>query len=486
VATDPFLHASGGRGGHLYFYRRTPSGWAFHQRIISPPDKAFEALAIDGNTLVVGDYLWGGLLGKVYAFSWSGSEWEKTQELDADGLSVTEYPSYGSSVDVSDDVLVVGAPGVDHPIDGGGEIRIYERAASQWVAAARFRLWPIPKMDGHGEYEHYYLGLSVAVSGNTVVAGASGNFGAVYVYERGSSGWSQTAILENPSPQAFDTFGRSVDISGDVILVGQPAIHAAPTPRSGRAFVYERNTSGDWDLAREIRASDGYAGQDHGDDFGGSVSLDSEDRLVVGAADGRYNGPSTGTVYLFERGDNGWPETENVRFVASDSSGLGDWLGGDTEIHEGFLIAGAIGAWHGGVREGKAYLFSVELSESYCEPTNSTRLGITGSQEVAAEELTLTVHDAPANTLGLFLLSPQRGSYPFGAATLCLGAPVTRIGYEFIGPEGVALHCLHFNAPWIQTKLVPGSTWYFQLAHEREPGAGRLDHLSNAVWLTLR
>jgi hypothetical protein len=482
VVTDPVTHGYGARGGHLYFYRRTPSGWVFHQSVIGPPGSLFEALAIDGDTLVAGDYPWAGR-GRVHVFGWSGNEWVKTQELDPDGLAVAENPAFGASVALSGDVLVVGAPSVDHPVEDGGEIRIYERTGGTWQAAARFRLPPLPEVLS-GEY--YWLGISVAVSGNTVIAGAYGNVGAAFVYERGSSGWSPAAILENPSPHDYDNFGRAVDISGDLIVVGQPAWHALHPPRPGKAFLYERNPSGKWILSQEIRASDGYADSELGDVFGGAVALDGPYRLVVGAYRGRYSGPETGTVYLFEKGEQGWPTTENVRYVASDSSGQNDLLGVSVAIHDGFVVAGATNAWHEGTPEGKAYVFSVELASTYCETASPTRIGMTGSETASDQNLTLTVHDAPKDALGLVFIAPQRGSYPFEGQILCLGSPVGRVGWIQTGSEGIALHGLDFDAPWIQNKLVAGSTWFFQLAHEREAGSGRLDRLSNAIRLRLR
>ncbi len=464
--------------GEVYMYRRTQSGWAFRQRIIGEVGSGFGgSLAIEDNTLVVGAWIWGGQLGKVCIFEWTGSTWTKTQEIIPDGLPSLDEPRFGKAVALSGDVLVVGAPEVTYAVPKGGEVRVYERIGGAWEPAARFRLPPILETLSH---EYLVLGFSVAASGNTVVAGAAGNKGAVYVYERAAAGWSRTAILEDPFPDNGDNFGWSVDIDRDTLVVGRPhviGIHA----RVGKAFVYERGVAGTWALMKEIRASDGYSG----DYFGHSVVVE-ENGIAVGAPYGRFSGPATGTVYLIQRGVNGWPATEDVRMIASDSSGQSDRVGGSVDMHRGLIVAGAIGGWDEGIREGKAYAFAIELGGAYCDPADSGGiLRVTGSEVAKDQHLILAVHGAPANVRGLFLFSPRPGSYPFGAETLCLGAPVSRLGYVHTGPEGVAMYDINFEAPWLD-ELIAGTTWYFQFAHQRQQGTGRLDLLTNAVSLTLQ
>ncbi len=352
--------------GEVYLYRRTSCGWFFQQRLIGEEDSAFGgSLAIDGDTLAVGGWLWGGQLGKVYIFQFTGAAWVKTQEILPDGLEGFERPKFGNSVALSGDVLVVGAPWVDAPVEDGGEVRVYERVVGTWQPAARFRLPPVPEVLAG---DLYGLGYSVAVSGNTIVAGAPLQVGAVYTYERGPNGWLPAAVIENPSPELGDTFGYSVGISGEHLVIGMPATVGSHY-RPGKAYILERTGSGTWNLEQEIRASDGYADGDHGDDFGAAVAVDG-DHVIVGALNGRMNGPDTGTLYLFTRTPSGWPATENLRLIASDSSGQSDRLGAAVDMEGPFVVGGAIGGWCEGIREGKAYAFALELGESYCEPTD--------------------------------------------------------------------------------------------------------------------
>ena len=47
------------------------------------------------------------------------------------------------------------------------------------------------------------------------------------------------------------------------------------------------------------------------------------------------------------------------------------------------------------------------------------------------------------------------------------------------------MHDLPFDAPWLASRLVPGSTWYFQFAYERHAGARRIEEIPHAPSLTL-
>ena len=109
------------------------------------------------------------------------------------------------------------------------------------------------------------FGGSVAVSGDTVVVGASGEdssstgvnstpneladaSGAAYVFVRSGSTWSQQAYLKARNTGAGDAFGSSVAVSGDTVVVGaqfedssSTGVNSAPDELalgSGAAYVF--------------------------------------------------------------------------------------------------------------------------------------------------------------------------------------------------------------------------------------------------------
>jgi hypothetical protein len=82
-----------------------------------------------------------------------------------------------------------------------------------------------------GQYDSF--GYSVALSGDTLVVGASGHGtssqGAAYMFARSGTTWTQQAELTAAEAQQDDVFGASVAMSGNTIAIAAPG-HIASTP----------------------------------------------------------------------------------------------------------------------------------------------------------------------------------------------------------------------------------------------------------------
>jgi len=195
------------------------------------------------------------------------------------------------------------------------------------------------------------FGSSVAISGNTMVVGAEledggagdpvMDCGAVYIYERSSSGsttWEQKKILYASNRETSDAFGQAVAINGDTIVVGARMEGGGdnnPLPGSGAAYIYERNLGGanNWGQAKIIRASDAAMNSM----FGHSVAI-HVDRVVVGALlmDGVFS--DSGAAYLYERnegGPNNWGQVKILKpsdAVSEGQFGSSVAIEGDTIV----------------------------------------------------------------------------------------------------------------------------------------------------------
>ena len=476
-------------GGRTQFFRRDSGGWSFSQAVRGPVGSRFGgALSVDQTTVAIGAPNWdwkNTRRGKAYTYSLQNGQWQRTQEFLPKKLN--NKSDFGTSVAVSGDVLVVGAPGQNLLVPRGGEVFIYERTSGVWRLVDRMRLPPVAKTFS---LDYRRLGSSVAVDGNVIVAGAPGLTGAAFVYERGPSGWARRAVLEDPTPQIGDIFGGSVDVSGDTIIVGEP-VTGTTQYRPGSAFIFEKDAAGTWNLDKEIRPTDGFTTSISGDHFGMAVSVDG-DRVFVGMPHGRITGFDTGTGYLFERGPNGWPITETERLIAAKPWGISDLMGQSVALSGGFMVAGAIGAYIGPNRTGAAYVFEVELGQAYCPNVpNSTgqpgQLTATGSSRIAAQDLTLSVRQCPANRFGAFAMSSTRANQPLADGLMCLGAPRHRLlPAVFTGPGGHAIYDLDFGDPVIAGSLTAGSTWCFQFWYLDPAGGTSGSNFSNAIALTLR
>jgi hypothetical protein len=194
------------------------------------------------------------------------------------------------------------------------------------------------------------FGASVAIEGNIVVVGAYQNdsngsdCGAAYVYELSGSQWIQKQKLVPSDGVAGDKFGKSVAIQGDTIVVG-----SYYDDSNGSAYVFTR--SGDvWIQQQKLVAPD--AAPD--DRFGCSVSIDNN-TIVVGAY--RCNG-YTGSAYVFTRTGTNWGFQEKL--TASDAKS-GEYFGYSVAIDNNTIIIGVpYDDYSGDVDAGCAYLYRLQ------------------------------------------------------------------------------------------------------------------------------
>jgi hypothetical protein len=201
------------------------------------------AISADGTTLAVGAPLEGvnDPLGAVFIFKRQQSgQWSEEARLKATRLD-TQW--FGRSVGLSanGDTLVVsatndhsGAAGVNGddpdtatPLAWSGAAYVFTRSGVHWSRQAYLKASNPDSSD--------YFGFSVAVSGDgdtvavgarledsnaTGVGGAQGDdsaqaAGAVYVFTRSGTEWSQQAYVKASNTDADDEFGWSVALSSD-------------------------------------------------------------------------------------------------------------------------------------------------------------------------------------------------------------------------------------------------------------------------------
>lgn len=201
------------------------------------------------------------------------------------------------------------------------------------------------------------FGFAVAVDADTLAISAPRgpsagcpDCGTVTMFGRVGEAWNilQTIAAENVS--GFSDFGRSVAMSGDVVVVGAPLEHAAGT-RSGVAYVYRR-ANDSWVFEGELLGTD----TSPGDEFGNHVVVEG-DTIVVAAY--QHDNASqlmenSGAVYVFKRVGAMWQQTEKL--IGSDTQAQ-DFFGSSLAIHGDTLLVGAFRHDHGLLEAGAAYVF---------------------------------------------------------------------------------------------------------------------------------
>jgi hypothetical protein len=202
--------------GAAYVFVRTGGVWTQQQELTASDGVAGDqfgvSVSLSGDTTVVGAYGKNLYQGAAYVFVGSGGVWTPQQELTAsDGASSNNF---GYAVSVSGDTVVIGA----WRNNNEGAAYVFARSGGLWG--------PQQKLTAPNGAAGFQFGLSVSVSGNTAVIGAryggQALLGAAYVYARSGGAWGQPQELTASDGVAGDGFGLSVSVSGDTLVIGTP------------------------------------------------------------------------------------------------------------------------------------------------------------------------------------------------------------------------------------------------------------------------
>ena len=281
---------------------------------------------------------------------------------------------FGWSVAVSGDTVVVGAPGEassdttqsDNSAAGAGAAYVFVRNGSTWSQQAYLKASNAQANDN--------FGLSVAISGDTIVVGAIGEAssavgvdgdqadnsasfsGAAYVFVRNGTTWTQQAYLKASNTGAGDNFGQAVAIAGDTIVVGAPGEASNATnvggdqgnnslSGAGAAYVFRRGTP--WSQEAYLKASN----TGSNDQFGIAVAV-SGNIVVVGAnfEDSNATGINksgadnsafdSGAAYVFVRNGSSW---SRQAYLKASNTGTGDEFGRSVAVSGTTILIGAPG-----------------------------------------------------------------------------------------------------------------------------------------------
>jgi len=333
--------------GAAYVFTRSGTDWtqqAFLKASNAESGDLFgQSVTVSGDTLAVGatnesSSATGGetdnsasAAGAAYVFVRAGTSWTQQAFLKASNAASADL--FGNSVALDADTLVVGAPLEDSSASGGetdnsssqsGAAYVFVRTGTSWTQQGFLKASNTDPGDR--------FALSIGLSGDTVVVGASGedssaidgetdnsadDAGAAYIFVRNNMIWSQQALLKASNAGSDDKFASSVAISGDRLVVGAPEESSSAmggesdnsAEDAGATYVFVRNGS-DWTQQAYLKASNA----EEDDSFGVSVALDGG-TLVFGApseeggatgVDGDQSdnsASSSGAVYVFELGD---------------------------------------------------------------------------------------------------------------------------------------------------------------------------------------
>jgi len=426
------------RAGAVYVFARIDGVWVQQAYVKASNTEGNDgfgisvSLSADGNTLAVGAYGEDSSAtgvatdnasqldntsvnsGAVYVFTRDMSKsWGQTAYIKASNTGNGDQ--FGTTVSISADgrTLAVGAltersSALD--IDGDQSNNSSSNAGAVYVfvqnGSGTWGQQAYVKASNTAGGANFGFNVSLSADGNTLAVGArnesgfakgisndgsgeaipsyASNSGAVYVYTRSGSVWSQQAYVKSSNSDAFDNFGTAVSLSvdGNTMAVGATGEDGGSTglngdlndnsrTGSGAVYLFARNGAGIWAEQAYVKPSN--TGVKF---FGGEICLSSNGYyLVVGAIDSitaigvggdqlDSTATNSGSAYLMRRSMTGDWENTQVYIKASntekdDRFGFSVSLSSDGRalaVGAGFEGSGSVGI--GGIQSDNSALKS--------------------------------------------------------------------------------------------------------------------------------
>jgi hypothetical protein len=281
------------------------------------------------------------------------------QQLTAADGAATD--GLGTSVALAGDIAVVGAPFAGNGDQGA--VYVFKRVGDRWQQTAR-----LTASDGAAGDR---LGSSVALAGDTIVAGALGddlNRGSVYTFAlTGAATRTETARLTATDGEPFDQLGFSVALAGDTIVAGAPLDNVGANGLQGSLYTFAATGAATRTETAKLTAGDGAAG----DELGFSLALAGE-TIVAGAPfDTVGANADQGSVYTFPAAGAA-ARTEAAKLTAGDGA-ANDLLGFSVALAGDTIVAGApfdkVGA---NAEQGSVYTFAATGAATRTETAKLT------------------------------------------------------------------------------------------------------------------
>ncbi len=329
---------NGSNSGSAYVFRFNGSTWEQEQKLLpsngASGDRFGYAVALSGDTVIVG--AWGdndlGVdSGSAYVYRFDGSSWVQEQQLHASKGETTDR--FGYTVAFSGDTVIIGTPGDDDagPDSGSAFVYRFDQRESSWVEVQKLLAPDAEPGDNFGG--------AVASAGTAVVIGTpfdddhGTDSGAAYVFRFDGSTWILEQKLNAAAGAAGDNFGHSVAVSGDTIVAGA-WYNDDTASNAGSAYVFRFEDS-TWIEEQKLLASDG------ADDnlFGTAVAVRSG-TVIIGARNDNDNNPLAGSAYVYHFNPDGSQWIEEQKLLASVGT-PGDQFGSSVAISGDTVVIGA-------------------------------------------------------------------------------------------------------------------------------------------------
>ena len=358
------------------------------------------AISADGNTMAIGAHQESSSAkvingaqnnnnayasGAVYVFTRTAASWAQQAYIKASNArqganfgAVVVLSADGNTMAVSSHFESSASKGVnnnqnDESIPQAGAVYVFSRTGTTWTQQAYLKASntgrsPVPgNPEDWGDGDQFGFSVAISGDGNTVAVGAisedstassvnnfqfqdddsANSSGAVYVFARAGTTWSQQAYVKSANSRGGQLFGYGVSLSLDgntMAVSGYDEAGSGRTPNaipdqrragSGAIYVFTRSDS-NWRQSAYLKGSR----SEGGDSVGVSLAISQDgNTIAAGSADEdcympgvnppgcdneRVDNTSSGAAYVWVRNGNNWSEQA---FIKSSNPGLEDWFG---------------------------------------------------------------------------------------------------------------------------------------------------------------
>ncbi len=435
--------------GSAYIFVRNGTAWTQQARLLANDgvlnDYFGWSVALDGETAIVGSLYGPGSAnadqGAAYVFVRNGTAWTQQQRLSASDGQLGAH--FGTAVAIDGDTALIGAPDYQRPPLSltTGAAYVFVRTGTAWTQQKQ-----LLAINGDGGDQ---FGTAVALDGDMALIGAPGHDvisggspkpdqGSAYTFRRSGTDW----IAGNPLDSRFnggiagDAFGNAVALSGDTALIGS---YLGGSIDVGWVYVFKQIAPGAWNYETILFPSDNQIKH-----FGASLALDG-DMAVVGASLKLFEpGTDSRSAWVFAKVDNNWRQIRKFGpELGAAPSTVNDRFGAAVALDDSTVLIGAYQSDAIAADQGAVYVFALHDSQHV------------QSQKLLANDGTANDHFGNAMMIG--------------GDTLVIGAEEDDIG-------------TNANQGSVYVFTRNGANWIFQQKLTANDGAAQ-DRFGNAVAL---
>lgn len=413
--------------GAAYLFEHLAGSWVFRKKVTGSQTKKSSlfgsSVDIDGDIAVIGavrDKWAGDYAGAAYIFRRQGNNWLEEAHLTApDGDAGQRF---GGDVSISGDTVVISASGDDEAVPNSGALYVYRhQGGGSWTLEQ--------KLKADTPEQGINFALTAEVSGDWIATTAPGHLeagdrvGKVIVFRRNGGLWSTFDELLGTDLYDNRYMGARLAMDGDRI-----ATTSVPET-SGSAFsiikLFEFDGS-QWAEIHEVTPEFPYSYSS----FGTSLAIDG-DTLVVGDTNLTTSaGSASGVVHCFQKSGPVW--RQRGLLLPTEAHGS-SFVGRSVAVSGDRVIGASSTVSFGSFDSGRAWSFHVpEPPLNYCVAKPHTggctpRISWRGfPSTTASSEFKITAFEVLNQKSGILFYGFGANNLPFQGGTLCVATPTKR------------------------------------------------------------